>query len=152
MSREAPRASRYLNVYVLLARVLDEEDLFPLGRVCVVNVFGGEGLRANPQNGIGACLLGFSGMFPSRVDHHPEHQQAGADPVVPGQVDGQQGAQTFPKRPEHRDRTDAFGLGTVRPRGAQGFLLRVPGDLGFARLRFVAFHPVFSSPRPSRIC
>lgn len=27
--------------------------LFPLGRVCVVDVFGGEGLRADPQYGIG---------------------------------------------------------------------------------------------------
>lgn len=33
-------------------------NLLPLGRVCVVNMFGGEGLRADPQYGIGVRQAG----------------------------------------------------------------------------------------------
>lgn len=103
-----------------------------------------------------ACLLGFSGMFPACVDHHAEHQQTGADTVVTGQVDGQQGSQTFPERPEHRDCTYPLGLLSFCLRGARCLLLGVAcagtfDALWLTRLGFFALHSGLLKPRNDRL-
>ena len=99
-----------------------------------------------------ARLLGLSGVLPPGVHHHAEHQQAGADPVVPGQVHGQQGPETFPEGPENRDGADPLRSRSVE-RGNRGRRLllgvaRTLGALGFARLRFVALHYGIKKEKP----
>lgn len=74
------------------------------GRVLLLVV---QQLDSRPQT----LFLRLSSMFPSRVYHHAAHQQAGADSIVPGQIDGEQGAQTFPEGPQHSHGADPFGFG-----------------------------------------
>lgn len=92
-----------------------------------------------------AFLLSFSGMFPTCIDHHAAHQQAGADPVVTGQVDGQQSSQTFPERPEDGDSADPLrfvllSLGRTRCILLGDVAVWTLGFLRVTRLGFFALH------------